>query len=184
MSLEVKEPLKKSKPNLKHLRSIGIILSFLGICLFVYFVYSVGVNEILEGVAKIGFGGFSVILFLYLLRICVRASAWKLSVYEPYKLHFKDTFQAVIIGEAVSSIIPLGILASGTSKAVAVSNRIPLVAGLSSVATENLFTLSSLPFSSFPGQSLLSSIINKMQIGFGQFTCSSAESSLLFSSFS
>lgn len=139
MSSEFKEPSKKPQSNLKHLRSIGIIFSFLGICLFIYFVYSVGVSEILDGIGKIGFGGFAVILFFYLLRICVRASAWKLSVYEPYKLSFNDTFQAVIIGEAVSSMIPLGILASGTSKAVAVSNRIPLVAGLSSVATENLF---------------------------------------------
>jgi hypothetical protein len=139
MSLESKEPSKKPKSNLKHLRSIGIVLSLLGLALFVYFVYSVGVSEILEGIGKIGFGGFAFILFLYLLRICVRASAWKLSVYEPYHLDFKDTFQGVIIGEAVSSLIPLGILASGTAKAVAVSNRIPLVAGLSSVATENLF---------------------------------------------
>jgi hypothetical protein len=69
----------------------------------------------------------------------VRAIAWKLSVNAPYKLSLSDTIQAVIIGEAVSSVIPLGILASGTSKAVAVSNRIPLILGLSSVATENLF---------------------------------------------
>jgi len=74
-----------------------------------------------------------------LIRIAVRAAAWKLSVYEPYRLKFSDTFTAVIIGEAVSSMIPLGILASGTSKAVAVTHRIPLVVGLSSVATENLF---------------------------------------------
>jgi hypothetical protein len=39
----------------------------------------------------------------------------------------------------MSSTIPLGILISGTSKAIAVRHRIPLVAGLSSVATENLF---------------------------------------------
>ena len=44
-----------------------------------------------------------------------------------------------MIGEAMSSTIPLGILISGTSKAVAVRKRIPLVVGLSSVATENLF---------------------------------------------
>ena len=50
-----------------------------------------------------------------------------------------DTVSAVIIGEALSSTIPLGILISGTSKAIAVRKRIPLVAGLSSVATENLF---------------------------------------------
>ena len=139
MSSEFKEPAVKSKSNLKHLRSIGIIFTFLGVCLFAYFIYSVGISEVLEGIGKIGFGGFAVLLFIYLLRICVRASAWRLSVYEPYKLSFNDTFQAVIIGEAVSSVIPLGILASGTSKAVAVSNRVPLVVGLSSVATENLF---------------------------------------------
>ena len=69
----------------------------------------------------------------------VRATAWRLSVHEPYKLNFKDTLPAVIIGEALSSVVPLGILVSGTAKAVAVRRRVPLVVGLSSVATENLF---------------------------------------------
>jgi hypothetical protein len=68
-----------------------------------------------------------------------RAQAWSLSVYEPYSLEFRDTMPAVLIGEAMSSMIPLGILISGTSKAVAVRDRVPLVAGLSSVANENLF---------------------------------------------
>ncbi|MGE3466411.1 MAG: lysylphosphatidylglycerol synthase domain-containing protein, partial [Pyrinomonadaceae bacterium] len=82
---------------------------------------------------------FLVILAIYFVRICARAYAWKLSVHGPYRLGIRDTIPAVVIGEAVSSTIPLGILASGTSKALAVRNRIPLVAGLSSVATENLF---------------------------------------------
>lgn len=139
MSLELKEPETKAKKNLKRLKIIASISSILGIALFIYFVYSVGVTQILEGIVKIGFGGFAIILFLYLIRICVRATAWKMSVHEPYKLKFKDTFQGVIIGEAISSLIPLGILASGTSKAISVRSKIPLVAGLSSVATENLF---------------------------------------------
>ncbi len=123
----------------KHLKTFAVIFTIFGVLLFAYFVYSVGITEIIEGVEKIGIAGFALLIFLYLLRIIVRAIAWKLSVSNPHKLGFNDTFQAVIIGEAVSSIIPLGILASGTSKAVAVSNRIPFVAGLSSVATENLF---------------------------------------------
>ena len=125
--------------NRKHLKTFAVIFTIFGVLLFAYFVYSVGITEIIEGVEKIGIAGFALLVFLYLLRIIVRAIAWKLSVSNPHKLGFNDTFQAVIIGEAVSSIIPLGILASGTSKAVAVGNRIPLVAGLSSVATENLF---------------------------------------------
>jgi hypothetical protein len=90
-------------------------------------------------VGKFGPVGFGVILVVYFLRIVTRAWAWKLSVYEPYSLTLKDTIPAVIIGEAMSSLIPLGILISGTAKAVAVRKRVPLVVGLSSVATENLF---------------------------------------------
>jgi len=115
------------------------VLTVLGIALFSYFVYSVGVREILAGIGRIGFGGFALIILIYFLRIACRATAWRLSVSEPYRLDFSDTLPAVIIGEALSSLIPLGVLISGTSKAIAVRNRVPLVVGLSSVATENLF---------------------------------------------
>ena len=39
----------------------------------------------------------------------------------------------------MSTVIPIGIVISGTAKAVAVRRKVPLVVGLSSVATENLF---------------------------------------------
>lgn len=128
-----------STRHINRLKLAGIILSVAGIGLFAYLVYSVGITELVEGIERFGLVGFAVILLLYFLRIVVRAIAWSLSVYEPYKLDFRDTLPAVVIGEATSSIIPLGILISGTAKAVAVRHRVPLVAGLSSVATENLF---------------------------------------------
>ena len=121
------------------MKLLGAALTAGGIALFAYFVYSVGLDEIVANVDKFGFVGFAVILAVYFLRICTRAAAWRLSVYEPYYLKLKDTIPAVVIGEAMSSMIPLGILISGTTKAVAVRKRIPLVVGLSSVATENLF---------------------------------------------
>jgi hypothetical protein len=133
------EPNKLNPKNITRLKILGVLFTLLGIGLFAYFIYSVGVAEILSGIGKIGFGGFALIIFLYFLRILMRAAAWKLSVYEPYKLDLRDTLPAVIIGEAMSSMIPLGILVSGTTKAVAVRKRVPLVVGLSSIATENLF---------------------------------------------
>ncbi len=140
---QVKTPASQpSGLNQKHLhrvKIVGILLTVVGVGLFSYFVYSVGVSEILAGIKNIGFGGFALILFIYFLRIACRASAWRLSVYEPYKLKFFDALSAVMIGEALSSIIPLGIIVSGTSKAVAVRNRLPLVVGFASIATENLF---------------------------------------------
>ena len=117
----------------------AILLTIAGLGLFSYFVYAVGVHDIYQGILRFGVVGFAVILANHFLKICIRAYAWKLCVHEPYSLSMGDTIPAVVIGEAMSSTVPLGILASGTAKAVAVRNRIPLVAGLSSIATENLF---------------------------------------------
>lgn len=140
---EIENPnLKPSENRQKHINRLkiaGVLLTLFGIALFSYFVYSVGLGEIVDGVSRIGFDGFAIIICLYFSRIIVRAMAWSLSVYEPYKLRLRDTIPAVIIGEAMSSLIPLGILISGTSKAVAVRKKVPLVVGFSSIATENLF---------------------------------------------
>ena len=133
------DPPRISAKHANRLKVIGAILTAGGVVLFGYFVYSVGIHEILANIEKFGFVGFAAILAIYFLRISIRAAAWRLSVYEPYNLSIKDTIPAVIIGEAMSSMIPLGILVSGTAKAVAVRKKIPLVVGLSSVATENLF---------------------------------------------
>ena len=133
-------PRTRLSPKHKsRLTALGIVLTAGGIALFAYFVYAVGVDEIVGNIQQFGLAGFAVILGIYFLRICCRAGAWTMSVYEPYNLRMKDAVSAVIIGEAMSSMIPLGILISGTTKAVAVRKRIPLVVGLSSVATENLF---------------------------------------------
>lgn len=129
----------KSQSKLNRLHILAAVLTIAGIGLFSYFVYSVGISEILSGISRIGIIGFIVILLGYFARIVIRSAAWKLCVNEPYKLSVFDTMQAVIIGEALSSMIPLGILISGTAKAVAVRRRVPFVVGLSSVATENLF---------------------------------------------
>ena len=129
----------KNTERLGKLKFLGVILTLIGIALFAYFVYSVGLTDLAANIGRFGLVGFAVILSIYAARICLRAAAWKLSVYDPYHLRMRDTIPAVIIGEAMSSTIPLGILVSGTAKAVAVRKKVPLVVGLSSVATENLF---------------------------------------------
>jgi hypothetical protein len=128
-----------SQQNLRRLKIAGLILTLGGVALFAYFIYIEGLDDITDNIEKFGLVGFIAILAVYFLRIVSRAWAWKLSVYEPYSLTLRETISAVIIGEALSAIIPLGILISGTAKAVAVRRHIPLVVGLSSVATENLF---------------------------------------------
>lgn len=133
------QPEHISPKTFTRLKILAAVFTILGIALFSYFIYTVGLDEIFAGIISIGIGGFIIIQLLYFLRIIVRATAWRLSVYEPYTLSIKDTIPAVIIGEAMSSMIPLGILVSGTAKAVAVRHRVPLVVGFSSIATENIF---------------------------------------------
>jgi len=133
------ETQKPTSNRIKRLHLLGIVLTIFGIALFAYFIYSIGFREIWDGIKRFGFDGFAVIVVLFFVRLLTRAYAWTLTVHPPYTLTLKDTVPAMMIGEAMSSTIPLGFFASGTAKAVAVRNRLPLVAGLSSVATENLF---------------------------------------------
>lgn len=129
-----------SSENTKTLRLqiLVTILTVLGLCLFGYFVYQAGFAEIWNGIGRLGYG-FLFILGLYAVKILTRVVAWTLCVEAPYKLTVKAGFKAVMIGEALTVIIPLGIVVSGTAKAIAVRRHLPLVVGLSSIAIENLF---------------------------------------------
>lgn len=133
------QPPKPQSRNLGRLKFAAVALTILGMLLFAYMIYAIGFWEIVGGVQRFGWLGFAIILGLYLARIVVRALAWNLSVHPPYSLSVRDTVPAVIIGEAMSATIPLGLLVSGTSKALVVREKITLTVALSSVATENLF---------------------------------------------
>ncbi|MFL6375207.1 MAG: lysylphosphatidylglycerol synthase transmembrane domain-containing protein [Pyrinomonadaceae bacterium] len=130
---------KTQSTNVGRLKFAAVVLTILGMALFVYMIYAIGFWQIVHGIERFGWLGFGIILGMYFLRIVVRAAAWSLSVHPPYKLSLRDTIPAVVIGEAMSSTIPLGLLISGTSKALVVRDRVRLTVGLSSVATENLF---------------------------------------------
>lgn len=121
------------------LKIAGILLTLAGIALFVFLLLNVGIDEIHAGIVRFGIGGFAIILGIYFLRLCLRSIAWQLSVYDEHHLRLRDSVPAVIIGEALSNMIPLGIVISGTAKALAVRKRIPMVVGMSSIAVENIF---------------------------------------------
>lgn len=136
---KVQQPQTTRSRNLGRLKFAAVVLTVLGMLLFAYMIYAIGFWEIVGGVQRFGWIGFGIILALYFVRIVVRAYAWNLSVHPPYELSIRDTVPAVIIGEAMSATIPLGLLVSGTSKALVVRDKITLTVALSSVATENLF---------------------------------------------
>ena len=132
----------------------GIVFAALGLALFVYFVRKAGVEQIWEYLRRLG-AGFLIILALAGLRFVVRAWAWMLCFEAPHRLRFRDAFRAYLTGDALGNIVPLGIVVSEPAKAALVRDRVPLVAGLSAIAVENIFYSLSVALFIFGGAAAL-----------------------------
>ncbi len=132
----------------------GAVFALAGLALFGYFVWKAGPGEIWSNISKIGWG-FALILLLAGLRFAVRALAWTLCVEQPHRLGFADAFKAYLIGDAAGNVVPLGIVVSEPAKAALVRERVPLVAGLSAIAVENIFYMLSVALFIFCGAAAL-----------------------------
>jgi hypothetical protein len=128
-----------SKPRItgKH-KAIGIIFMIAGLLLFAYMVEKAGPSNIIQGMRRLGFG-FVIVFLLGGFRQAVHAFCWVKCCEPPYKLRFRDAFKARLMGEAIGNIVPLGGLFSEPSKPLFIRDRIPLMAGISALAIENVF---------------------------------------------
>ncbi|HET6891839.1 MAG TPA: lysylphosphatidylglycerol synthase domain-containing protein, partial [Pyrinomonadaceae bacterium] len=100
--------------------------------------------------------GFLLILGLSAIRHTVRSLAWIRCLEPPYNLRFRDAFAARLMGDALGNIIPfVSFAVSEPSKAVFVRRRVPLIAGLSALAIENIFYSLSVVLIIFSGMTAL-----------------------------
>ena len=147
--------LTEKRSGSSRLAPLGIIFGLLGLLLFAYFVSRAGVDEILARIQRLG-AGFFIILAVSSLRYVVRALAWTRCIEGPSKLPFRDAFAARIMGDALGNIIPfVSAAVSEPSKAVFVKHRVPLLAGLSGLAIENIFYALSVAIFIFTGTATL-----------------------------
>jgi len=114
------------------------VATVLGLVLFAWFVSKVGLGEIWNGLGQVGWG-FAVIIALAGLRFAMRAIAWGLCLEPPHALPFPAAFAAVVAGDAVGNLTPLGLFASEPAKAAFVSDRLPLGPVVTALAIENIF---------------------------------------------
>ena len=120
----------------------GVLTAIAGIVLFVWLVFHFGPGEIWSGFQKVGWG-LAVIVALGGLRFATRAAAWMLCVEPPHTLRFTTAFTAVVCGDAVGNVTPLGPLASEPTKIACVRGHIPIAPALTALAIENvIYTLS------------------------------------------
>jgi hypothetical protein len=122
----------------RRLAPAGIIFAVAGLLLFAYVVWSADVAKIYDDLRRLG-AGFLVILLLSGFRFMVRALAWTFCFGAPHRLRFRDAFPAFLMGDAVGNLVPLGIVVSEPAKVALVRERVPVVAGLSAIAVENIF---------------------------------------------
>jgi len=126
----------------RQITTAGALTATAGTALFAWFVWKVGLTEIVNGFQKIGWG-LAWIVALGGLRFAARAAAWVLCVEPPYTLRFASAFTAVVCGDAVGNVTPLGPLASEPTKIACVRDRIPVAPALTALAIENvIYTLS------------------------------------------
>jgi len=134
---------------------LGVIFGLLGLLLFAYFVSRAGVGDIASNIQRLG-AGFLLILGVSSIRYVVRALAWIRCVERPYQLPFRDAFAARVMGDALGNIIPfVSFAVSEPSKALFVKDRLPLMAGFSSLAIENIFYALSVALFIFSGTATL-----------------------------
>lgn len=132
------EPTQK-RPSSRKFAPLGILFAVLGLLLFSYFVKRAGVENILDGIKRLG-AGYLLIIAISSIRHMVRALAWTKCFEPPYKLRFRDAFAARLMGDALGNIIPfISMAVSEPSKAVFARHKVPLMAGLSAIALENIF---------------------------------------------
>lgn len=120
----------------------GPLTALAGLALLVYVVKSVGVAEIAADVRQVGWG-LLLVIAIGGLRFLLRAAAWRLCLDQPSALSLRDAFAAVICGDTIGNLTPLGPLVGEPAKAALVRKRMPLGPAVTALAIENvLYTLS------------------------------------------
>ena len=139
----------------KGLTPFGAISVVLGLALFAYFVKKAGVGPILEGISRLG-AGFVLVVAISALRQIARSIAWTLCMEAPYRLRFRDAFRARVMGDAIGNILPFaGFIVSEPAKPALIRDRVPLMAGFSALAIENIFYALSVALFIFSGMMAL-----------------------------
>ena len=138
-------------PSKKGLTPLGVIGFIVGLALFAYFVEKAGVGQILDGIGRLG-AGFALVIAISALRQITRSIAWMLCMEPPYRLRFRDAFRARVMGDAIGNILPFaGFLVSEPAKPALIRDRVPLMAGFSALAIENIFYALSVALFIFSG---------------------------------
>jgi hypothetical protein len=118
-------------------RVLGPVWIAVSLGLLLWSVRAAGAGAVADAVSRVGVS-FVVVLTLGGLRFLARAAAWRLCLVHPSELPLTSAFSAVVSGNAIGSVTPLGALVGEPSKVFVLSaDRRTREAG-AALAVENL----------------------------------------------
>ena len=121
--------------------ALNLTFAVIGAVLLLFMVRSVGWVDVQRSVTDLGWW-YGPIILLGGLRFAARSRAWQVCA-GAAGLTFRRAFSAVLAGDALGNVTPLGLLASEPAKVFFVTDRISTVNAVSSVAAENAFYVAS-----------------------------------------
>jgi glycosyltransferase 2 family protein len=148
-----------SVPRPAHLSLLGLGAALVGAVLLVVTIRQVGWSAVVDGVRSVGLW-FIAVVALGGMRFAARARSWLACTEEALaeeaartardgdapnretpveQFDFRHAFGAVLAADALGNLTPLGLLASEPAKVLLVRRRLSTVAGISSVAADNVF---------------------------------------------
>jgi hypothetical protein len=116
---------------------LAVVGAAAGSALFIWAVRQAGVDAIVDGVRRVGWG-LLLVLVLAGLRFLIRAQCWRLCMSPATRLTFGQAWQAFVAGDAVGSVTPLGLLASEPTKVFLTRHHLAPRESVASLALENL----------------------------------------------
>ena len=120
----------------------GLLTALGGLILLAVVVMRVGVADIVADVRQVGFGMLAIVA-IGGVRFLMRAVAWRLCLEPPHTMTIRDAFAAVVCGDAIGNLTPLGPLVGEPAKAAFVRRHVALGPAVTALAIENvLYTLS------------------------------------------
>ena len=118
--------------------SFGAVVVSLAAVLFVYTIHAAGIAHIRDAASRIGWG-FAVIVLLSGAREVTRTLAWMRAVEGPAHLPFCDALSARLAGEALNTLLPMGIVVGEPAKAARVRHRLPFATAFTALMIELAF---------------------------------------------
>jgi hypothetical protein len=119
-------------------RALTLISLLIGLALFVYVVKQAGLSEILARVRALG-AGLALIIAISSIRQAARGLAWlRCMTVDERRVGFFAVLRARLAGDAIGDLTTAGPLIAEPLKVMALGGKLPMAAGASSLAVENL----------------------------------------------